>query len=407
MLGLALAAAAGLAAPTPRAVPKSVAAPKATPVPESSALGPLKAHSGPWGDIEWTTAYIEAPAEILDGLRKPDANPHWSFPGGTVASVTELFTRAGLPPEMQKRLFDPQRVLLQDGTLTLYPQAADLEALTAHAREIIYAELAKFAGNEYHHEPFIIMGPLEDWLRDTNLRPQIQDLIRKVSYHYGKSVAFSDLRLLFDYAVSDAEVEHIFKTFTRSRTLLGELKISPGSDAVQLLNYWTAGQPNSEVQPILQAALQRTGGATLDLMHLLPPLPRRRLYTFPTPDLVARGRYPDSHWTSFNFFTSSPQDPSLEVGPDDNHLLEKYDVAKPPYRMGDMLCLTNSKGETVHSCIYIADDVVFTKNGASSIKPWVLLPLQDVKDYFSQSATGEIKTFRRKWPAVSAALVHP
>ncbi len=396
---------------TPRPASKSVAS-KATPPAvsiqsEFNSLTPTKAQSGPWGDLEWTTTYIEAPNDILDGLRKPDATPHWVFPDGTEASLRALFNRAGLAADVQQHLFDPKRVLIQGNTLTLFPQPADLEALKPQTREIIYAELAKWPVNEYYYSPVIIAGSLEDWLRDTKLRPQLQDVIRKVCYRRGNALAFSDLRVLFDYAVSDSEIEHIFKTITRTRTLVGELKLSPGSDIGQLLSYWTGGQPDSEIRPILEAAGARTGGSTIDIMHLLPPLARRRLYTFPTTDLIARGRYPDAHWTSFNFFTNSPQDPNLDLRPDDNHLLESYDQVKPPYRLGDLLCLLSAKGEIAHECVYIADDVVFTKNGPNSIKPWVLLPLKEVVDYFSQSANGDIKAYRRKWESAVATEAKP
>jgi hypothetical protein len=312
--------------------------------------------------------------------------------------------RAGVSSDAQRRILAPERMMVQHGALYIYPKAEDIEALSPQARQVIYAELAKSPVNELHYNPVIIPGSLEDWLRDTGLRPQLQDIIRKMSYRYGNALAFSDLRVLFDYAVSDDELDHIFKTLTRTRTLLGELKVSPGSDGAQLMTYWTAGDPKSEVGPLLKAALERAGGASVDITHLLPPLPRRRLYTFPTGDLTARGRYPDGHWTSFNFFTSSSQNPSLELRPDDNTPLDDYEpVTDLKYALGDLICLLNAKGETVHTCVYVADDVVFTKNGGGGVSPWVLWPLQDVKDYFSHETSGETKVYRRKPDGAGAA----
>jgi hypothetical protein len=376
----------------------------AGPPPPEATAQPVKARPGPWGDLEWITTYLEAPDEILDALRTPDPNPHWNFPGGTEASIRGLFTRAGCPPDLQQRFFDPHRILVQDGAMTLFPQVTDLVALKPEMRQVIYSELAKSPINESQYEPIIIAGTLEDWLRDSRLRPELREIIRKMSWRRGKALAFSDLRVLIDNAASDTEVRRILKAVTRTPTLLGQLQISPGSATRALVEYWTAGNPRSEVLPIMESALHRTGGATLDITHLLPPLPRRRLYTFPTPDLGAGGRYPDAQWTALNFFTSHGTDPSLGPRTGDENFLADYVAVAPPYRFGDMLCLRDEQGQIKHACTYVADDVVFTKNGARSIKPWVLLPLQQVEDIYSGTATGKIDGFRKKPAVVTRAV---
>ncbi len=356
-----------------------------------------KCHPGPWGDIEWSTMYLEAPDYILETLRKPDANPHWVFPKATLDGIRELFQRAGLPEDVQQRLFDPKRIFTQEDSITLFPQLDDLENLKPAVRQVIYAELAKSPLNEYHHDPLIISGSLEDWLRDAKLRPELQNDFRRLVYPSGHALAFSDVRLILNHATTDSEVEHVFRTITRTRTLVGTLHISPGSSASQLIEYWTGNRANSDVLPILEAATSQAGGVNLDLTHLLPPLARRRLYTYPTIDLLTRGRMPDCHWTSLNFFAAMPQDYYLDMRLAANRLLEKYNPVESPYVFGDMLCFLNAEGQALHSCIYVADDVVFTKNGENSLKPWVLMSLQDVKDIYGRdSAT--IKGFRRKSP---------
>ncbi len=383
------------ASPTRLQDPVKQVAPKSIP-PASDDV--IRAHPGPWGDIEWTVAYLEAPDSVLETQRKPDPNPHWIFPASNETAVRALFNRAGLPADMQDRLFDPKRMLTQEGNLELFPSVPDIQAIKPEAREIIYTELAKSPLNDFHHEPLVIVGPLEDWLRDSQLRPELKDQIRKLSYRNGRTLAFSDIRLLLTMAQSDAEVNQIFKTVTRTKTLFGQLKISPGSNARQLLEYWTGGRANSDITAILESATQHAGGMNLDITHILPPLARRRLYTFPTQDLLTRGRLPDCHWTSLNFFNSLPQDYYLDMRLAANRLLETYTPVDSPYHFGDMLCLLNDSGEAIHSCIYIADDVVFTKNGENGLRPWILQPLQEVRDFYGHEASG-LKGFRRKMPS--------
>jgi len=44
-----------------------------------------------------------------------------------------------------------------------------------------------------------------------------------------------------------------------------------------------------------------------------------------------------------------------------------------------------SETELIHSCNYIADGIVFTRNGGSLEQPWMLTKLDAVVDYYSYS----------------------
>ncbi|HEY2343563.1 MAG TPA: hypothetical protein VGH90_11055, partial [Chthoniobacteraceae bacterium] len=144
----------------------------------------VKAHPGPWGDLQWTSMYLEAPDYVLDTLPSAKTPPKWIFPGATKATLHELFNRAGLPARVEARLTAAASVH-ESGALTLSPTVEELEALSPEMRAVIYAELAKSDLNEYYHDPIVITGALDDWLRDTQLRPPLQDEIRKLSYRSG------------------------------------------------------------------------------------------------------------------------------------------------------------------------------------------------------------------------------
>ena len=45
--------------------------------------------------------------------------------------------------------------------------------------------------------------------------------------------------------------------------------------------------------------------------------------------------------------------------------------------------LTKPGGEIVHSCVFIADEIAYTKNGASVLAPWALMTLSDVIEFYS------------------------
>ncbi len=351
---------------------------------------------GPWGELQSSPIYLEAPDHLLASVPKPNSVPRWCFPGADGASLRALFTRAGLPAAMQQRLLDPQRWSADAGVITLFPLIADLEALTPEMRATVYAELAKSPLNEFHHDPIFIIGGLDAWLRDTALPADIQALIRKMTYRRGRALAFSDLRTLLSHARTEADVQSIFKSATRIRTLVVSIRIPADADPQQMASYWTGGRADSDILPLVKSLTELPFESTIDITHLLPALARRRLYTYPTPDLATRGRMPDCHWTSLNFFSRSPQDYYLDTRLASRRVIENYASVPAPYRFGDVLFFNNTAGETIHSCAFIADDIVYTKNGENSLSPWILMRMADVQDIYLSSPGSSMQGYREK-----------
>lgn len=52
-----------------------------------------------------------------------------------------------------------------------------------------------------------------------------------------------------------------------------------------------------------------------------------------------------------------------------------------------LLCL-NPEGNAVHSCVYIADNIVFTKNGENALSPWLHQRQKDIEETTSAGRTG-------------------
>ena len=51
-----------------------------------------------------------------------------------------------------------------------------------------------------------------------------------------------------------------------------------------------------------------------------------------------------------------------------------------------------------HSCVYIADDVVFTKKGTSEMQPWLLMALEQVEAAYPSGKPWGRLTYRLKEP---------
>ena len=86
----------------------------------------------------------------------------------------------------------------------------------------------------------------------------------------------------------------------------------------------------------------------------------------------------DCFWTALNFFADYPDDrvPLLDLS---SKLIEKdyYQIESEP-AFGDLVALVDSERKIKHVCVYIADDVVFTKNGGHFMQPWALMKISDM-----------------------------
>lgn len=71
-----------------------------------------------------------------------------------------------------------------------------------------------------------------------------------------------------------------------------------------------------------------------------------------------------------------------------------YQVASPAIP-GDLVLVMNAAGEVLHSSVYIADDIVFTKNGVNYAQPWVFMRIKRMQGIFSSLEPTVIAYFRR------------
>ena len=91
-----------------------------------------------------------------------------------------------------------------------------------------------------------------------------------------------------------------------------------------------------------------------------------------------------SSLTALSFFSDEP--PPRFLDSVDLALDERYERATRPWKLGDVLVLSDpNTGEIVHACNYIAADIVFTKNGITATRPWVLARLSEVMTEYLMS----------------------
>jgi hypothetical protein len=152
------------------------------------------------------------------------------------------------------------------------------------------------------------------------------------------------------------------------------LRGNGGSDIEALSDYWSHGRRSVTV--FLRHLAQEPGGGDIDVMYLLPPLPRSLINTYPGDD----GRSYDCMWTSFNFFNTEPDDRFLDGAFQQAEFSKRYRlIPLAELRLGDLLLFGTSSTQITHASVFIADDIVFTKNGRSRMRPWKLTTIAELQ----------------------------
>jgi len=72
-----------------------------------------------------------------------------------------------------------------------------------------------------------------------------------------------------------------------------------------------------------------------------------------------------------------------------------YKIAKPTV-YGDIIFLVNKNGNVIHSAVYLADDIVFTKNGNNYSQPWMLMHLNNLVAKYTTDMVSPRMVYRNK-----------
>jgi hypothetical protein len=166
-------------------------------------------------------------------------------------------------------------------------------------------------------------------------------------------------------------------------TLLVKLKIKPDSNIDQLVGYWDFDGRRKDMRTLFESLARVPGGCSVDLSHLLTTFARKRIYTFPPASNDPLEARRDCHWTALNFFNDPPDDRFCDPETVRQTLDREYEKVTSEWRLGDVLVLFHPGGATLHSAVYLADDLVFTKNGGANTQPWIYMRMQDMLDYYA------------------------
>lgn len=357
-------------------------------------------HSGPWGDLQTWDIRIEQPMEYA-GFEKTTADgPFWNFGTLSPAAVERLLLDSGLTPEQAQQALKKQ-VQGNNNASTYKPDETLILSLTPEVRSKLYLSLAQNSANRFQVTPYYIPnGDVTALFHKAHVSNNAAIAsMKKLLYTRNGFTYFSDPETVLKTVSTSVERTDFLQSMTSQSAVMMQLLIRPDSDIEKPLNYWSLSMPGvamKDLKPLLEAQQRLTDGGDISILHLLPPLARDKLFSSPLPPAAGEAKLPDCHWTALNHFSASPDPRMSDNEYASRFILEHYyEIAKPGIG-GDLVLLLNASGNVVHSAVYIADDVVFTKNGVNYAQPWILMHEKDMIGGFSALEPMRVAYFRRR-----------
>ena len=282
----------------------------------------------------------------------------------------------------------------------LRPDPVWVRALDRQTRARIYGMLAKTELNTDQAQAFRYRGDnLEEWLAPDLISPRLRQIVEPLVYREGNYMLFSDIELVRAEVGGEDEMRQLSKTLFRQPTFLARLSVDSTANLDALVEYWGRGGRRTQIRPLLESVAADRSDQSIDVTYLLPPFARNHLYHYP--ELSAadldRPMVVNCLWTALNFFQPEPDDRFLDVATALRTLKEDYFVVESDFELGDIVAFLDEKGNIFHAAVYVADNLVFGKNGISAMAPWTILPLEDVKGYYRwRSENPRLIVHRRK-----------
>jgi hypothetical protein len=350
----------------------------------------------PWGRLDITSIPFENSEEIFLDHAARLKKPEWVFEGGTPEQLVQFFKSANLTDAQERALLATNTWTVNATNCVVYPSDEAVLSLSSKAREKIYWALSQCQSNYSQCFPFrFVPNRFEERFANSGLGQQTISFVRGLCYTNDGLLSFCDLGVA-SKKLNKSEFDALIRVLYAVPTVRVRLRVGPNDDIERLVKYWGKGGREKRVRPMLESVAHLPGGDSVAIPYLLPGSARLRLYTFPDVTRDAAEAREDCFFSALNFFNKYADEKFLDKNNTRQALQNDYTVVNEPPTYGDLITLFDTHGDAVHVAVYIAENIVFTKNGVNLLQPWVLMRMDDMMSYFPSPEPLRIVIFRKK-----------
>ena len=341
---------------------------------------------------------LEQPDEYAAYETATNRDETWTFENMAPGQVRALMQSCGLAADEIDRALSAPLVSYVNSNTTVTPDAEIVFSMSPQVRVKLYNALAHYSENELMRFPICFEKDIFDaWFGGGRVDDDTLAMLKKLTYVRGDTECFSDLDILLQRVPDDDNRLRLVKALSRQSALLVGIQVWPDTDLDKLIGYWSwpAGVRLINVRPLLESLKSRPHGGAASILYFLPPFARERLYTYPLPSQLGDPTM-DCHWSTMNFFNETPDNRFSDPKYTSAYIAANYYQIAKPSAYGDIILLLDDHGNAIHSGVYLADDIIFTKNGNNFAQPWMLMHLKDLVAEYTTDVAPRIATYRNK-----------
>ena len=341
---------------------------------------------------------LEQPDEYAAYETATNRDETWTFENMAPGQVRALMQSCGMAADEIDRALSAPLVSYVNSNTTVTPDAEIVFSMSPQVRVKLYNALAHYSENELMRFPICFEKDIFDaWFGGGRVDDDTLAMLKKLTYVRGDTECFSDLDILLQRVPDEDNRLRLVKALSRQSALLVGVQVWPDTDLDKLIGYWSwpAGVRLINVRPLLESLKSRPHGGAASILYFLPPFARERLYTYPLPSQLGDPTM-DCHWSTMNFFNETPDNRFSDPKYTSAYIAANYYQIAKPSAYGDIILLLDDHGNAIHSGVYLADDIIFTKNGNNFAQPWMLMHLKDLVAEYTTDVAPRIATYRNK-----------
>jgi hypothetical protein len=359
--------------------------------------GAQQVRTGPWGSLELTRIVLFAPVMALPGDASSVYPTRWFFRGKDGATLPDHLASFAFTDEQRMSLLDPARWVEDDEGITVTPDDALVFSLAPEVRSTLYTELGQDIRNPQHRVPWTVR--VNEWdvvLAASGLDDASKERLERVVYRVGERFAVADMPALINQARSWAERQQLYRFQHAAVGYRVRVRVGSEAERAAVFDYWGQDGRLEEIRPIVEA-LGRTGtDPAMDISHVLTGFARERLNRYPDEGGLPQDYRQDCHWTSLNFFEAEPVSAWGTKAGMEAEIRASYVPVDGAEQLGDLVYLLKPDGEIIHAAVYLAANLVFTKNGDQLNQPWVIMDLDNLREFYEIAVRAPLTTIVRR-----------
>jgi hypothetical protein len=104
----------------------------------------------------------------------------------------------------------------------------------------------------------------------------------------------------------------------------------------------------------------------------------------------------DCHWSAMNFFNERPDNRFADPRYTMRAVQTNYYTIAKPTQCGDLVLIIQGGTNVLHSAVFLADDIAFTKNGNNVNQPWTLMRMKDLAATYDKDDGADVYFYRQR-----------